>query len=86
MAATEGKQNKFWKNIQNIIPNSEKGQILINLINETSGAIIPDDQTANYINNLFVVKGLRSAASLNKEWIYFFIFSSFLFEKRLHTY
>ena len=70
MAATEGNQKKNWKNIQNIIPNSKKGQILINLINEASGAIIPDDQTANYINNFFVEIGPRLAASLDKEWIY----------------
>ena len=70
MRATEGDQKKFWKNIQNIIPNLKKNQNSINLINETNGETIPEDQTANYMNNFFVEIGPRLAASLDKEWMY----------------
>ena len=70
MEANGGDQKKFWKSIQNIIPNSKKSQMSINLINENNGDIVPENQTANYINEFFIGIGPKLAASLNKEWNY----------------
>ena len=39
------------------------------MINEENGEAIPEDQTANYINNFFVEIGPKLAASLDKEWM-----------------
>ena len=43
---------------------------MINLINETTGEDIPENQTANFIDNFFLNIGPRLAASLDREWDY----------------
>ena len=70
MIATGGDQKKFWKNIQDIIPNTKKSQNLISLINENTGEVIPENQTANFINDFFLNIGPKLAAPLDREWDY----------------
>ena len=44
---------KFWKKIKNIIPNQAKGGDKIKLIDQDTGNIITESETADFINNFF---------------------------------
>ena len=70
MEATGGDQKKFWKTIQDIIPNTKKSQNLISLINENTGEVVSENETANFINDFFLNIGPKLAASLDREWDY----------------
>ena len=55
MRANGKDQKKFWKSINDIIPNSKNNKNLINSINENTNEDVPTDQTADFINQYLVL-------------------------------
>ena len=70
MRANGKDPKKFWKSINDIIPNSKNNKTLINLINENTNEDVPTDQTADFINQYFIGIGPMLAAPLNQDWTY----------------
>ena len=67
-----GNQKKFWKNIQDIIPNKSttKGDNIFKLNNKDNGNPIESKDTASFINDFFVNIGPKLAQNFNDEWNY----------------
>ena len=64
-----GNQNKFWKNIQNVIPSTKsKKKGNIKLIDQDSNLDISEENTASYINDFFVNIGPNLAKNCNQPW------------------
>ena len=55
----------FWRSIKNIIPNQKQQSQHISLIDEISNLTVPDELTANYINEHFATIGPKLAQNLN---------------------
>ena len=62
--------NKFWKNIHDVIPNSKKSQKHIQLFHSTRNTVVPEKDTAMYINSYFVNIGPNLAKEFNSPWYY----------------
>ena len=64
-----GDSRKFWKNIQEVIPNkkSNNGNIF-NLLDNLPNEMIDSDKTADFINDYFTNIGPNLAKNLNKLW------------------
>ena len=60
---------KFWKNIQEVIPNkkSNNGNIF-NLLDNSTNEMIDSNNTADFINDYFTNIGPNLARNLNKPW------------------
>ena len=64
-----GDQNKFWKNIQNVIPSSKKKNFgSFKLVDDNSGLDIEEEKTAQYINDFFVNIGPNLAKKCDRPW------------------
>ena len=64
-----GNSKKFWKNIQDVLP-SKKGKSPGNfdLFDSNDKRDIPNEETANYINDYFVQIGPKLAQQYDLEW------------------
>ena len=61
---------KFWRSIKNIIPSQKQQSQHISLIDEISNLTVPDELTANYINEHFATIGPKLAQNFNAHWEY----------------
>ena len=61
-------QKKFWKHIQEVIPNSNKNTKIINLKDTNTGDPIELNDTADYINNFFINIGPNLAKNCHQPW------------------
>ena len=61
---------KFWRNIRNIIPTGKQQSHHINLVVRITKSKIPDEQTANYINEYFTTIASKLTQNLNYPWNY----------------
>ena len=67
-----GNSKKFWKNIQNVLPNTKgKSMPIFDLLDENLGENVPDEETADYINDFFVKIGPKLAQRYDDEWEYY---------------
>ena len=60
----------LWRSIKNIIPNQTQQSQYISLIDEISNLTVPDELTANYINEHFATIGPKLAQHFNAHWEY----------------
>ena len=65
-----GNQKKFWKTIQNLLPNKKMGNSDIHLVNDTTMSEIKEEGTAEYINDYFINIGPNLASKCNIPWRY----------------
>ena len=64
-----GDTKKFWKNIQNVIPNSStRSKGSFDLFDKDKNTMVGHDDTANYINRFFTGIGPKLAQQYNKPW------------------
>lgn len=64
-----GDVKKFWKTISELIPKTKK-QDKLQLINHKDGILIPEEDTANYVNNYFSSIGKELATKFTEKDIY----------------
>ena len=65
-----GNQKRFWKNIQDVLPNSKSKTGNIKLENKALGTPIEEKDTARFINDFFVNIGPNLAKHCNEPWSY----------------
>ena len=66
-----GNSKKFWKNIQEVIPNSNsKNRNSFELFDSEKNVMIDHNNTANYINEFFTGIGPKLAQQYNQTWSY----------------
>ena len=63
-------QKKFWKHIQEVIPNNNKGTKLIHLKDNTTDSLININETSDYINKFFTNIGPNLAKECDQAWQY----------------
>ena len=64
-----GNQQKFWQNIQNVIPSAKKRNIgTFKLVDNDTGLDIEEHDTAQFINDFFVNIGPNLAKKCNQPW------------------
>ena len=65
-----GNQKQFWRNIQDVLPNSKSKTENIKLINKDMGTPIEEKDTSKFINDFFVNIGPNLAKHCNEPWSY----------------
>ena len=66
-----GNSKKFWKNIQDVLPNKKgKSSGTFDLFDSINKRDIPNEETANYINEYFVQIGPKLAQRYDLDWNY----------------
>ena len=61
---------KFWKQVKEVIPNGGSSQNKISLIDDTTGLLIEEKCTADFINDFFTNIGPTLAKDMNTPWDY----------------
>ena len=61
---------QFWKNIQEIIPKNNRNTNKIELVDQTTKTEIPEENSANYINNFVSNIEPNLAKNVNQVWEY----------------
>ena len=64
------RQKKFWKDIQEVIPNNNKGSKFINLKDQENATYVEVNETADFINKFFTNIGPKLAKNCTKPWQY----------------
>ena len=66
-----GNSKKFWKNIQEVIPNKKcKARNSFDLFDMENNVAVEADRSADYINKFFTGIGPKLAQQYNKTWTY----------------
>ena len=63
-----GNSKKFWRNIQEVLPKNKNSTKDTFMLSDEDIGIIPDMDTANYINNFFAKIGPKLAQRYTNEW------------------
>ena len=80
-----GNSKKIWKNIQEVIPNSNsKNKNSFDLFDKEKNTMVDHSDTANYINEFFTGIGPKLAQQYNKPWNYNGIETDIILED-IHT-
>ena len=67
-----GNSKKFWKNIQNVLPNKKNGsKVTFDLYDKETKSPVQATNTANYINDFSTGIGPKLAQQFNTGWEYF---------------
>ena len=68
----QGNPKKFWKNIQNILPNKKKkSTVTFDLYNSKADKQVDNKQTADFINDFFVSIGPNLSKNNKERWNYY---------------
>ena len=66
-----GNSKKFWKNIQNVLPNNKNGsRVFFDLLDKDSNTPVRTEDTANFINSFFTGIGPKLARQYDTRWDY----------------
>ena len=63
-----GNSKKFWKNIQEVLPNKKSKDCSFNLFESEKGEMVKPEKTADFINEYFTGIGPKLAQQYNSKW------------------
>lgn len=73
----ENNTKKFWKVIQQVLPNSNQSNQHVQLTDEATGQEIPSDEVPNYLNNHFCRIGESLESGFSKSPVFTSMISDF---------